>query len=372
MAKHLLVKHKINLLEETENNPPQINIKKLLANKFPYADSSAQFQKRLDAVFDFVVRTGQPISLMDNKQFVKLLAVFDDKFKLPTRQYFSNELIVEKYNKFCNSLATKMKCIDYCGITTDCWSSNANHSYMGVTIHFVDDEYKFRSVEVALKYLIESHTSQYLKDQIMEVLTRFGIENKVIAGSSDTANNIKHTMEDLMTSLLYVPCFCHKLNLLVKDVIQSEEHSNIKRILAKCRKLVGLFKHSNLLSEQLSCAQRTNNLPVNKLNQEVTTRWNSTYLMIQSILSSYQSISLVLLDPANSEHNEHRLSGSDIDFLTKLAEFLQPLFYLTTKLSVEKFPPCSLIIPSIGKLHSFYKDVEKSDALLEGKIIQNF
>jgi hypothetical protein len=73
------------------------------------------------------------------------------------------------------------------------------------------------------------------------------------------------------------------------------------------------------------------------------------------------------MDPANNEHRGHLLSGYEIDFLTKLSEFLQPLFYLTTKLSIEKFSPCSLVIPSIEKLDCFYREIEINDVHLEGK-----
>jgi hypothetical protein len=154
---------------------------------------------------------------------------------------------------------------------------------------------------------------------------------KAFSGSSDTANNIKHIIKDLIPSLMYIPCFCHKLNLLVKDCFPNGETTIFSHLMTKCRKLVGLFRHSNLLSEQLASYQITNNLPVVKLKQEVSTRWNSSYLMLQSI-------SKVLLDPINHEHRGNLLTGSDMDLLNKLLELLQPMFYLTTKLSTEKFP----------------------------------
>jgi len=50
------------------------------------------------------------------------------------------------------------------------------------------------------------------------------------------------------------------------------------------------------------------------------------------------------------------LTGSEMDLLNKLLELLQPMFYLATKLSTEKFPPCSLVIPSIEKLESYFME----------------
>jgi hypothetical protein len=79
------------------------NIKNMLINKYPYGETSLQYLNRLNVLLDFIIRTGQPLSLVDNKYFIKLLAVFDDKFKQPHRQYVSKTLIVEKNNKFCES-----------------------------------------------------------------------------------------------------------------------------------------------------------------------------------------------------------------------------------------------------------------------------
>ena len=110
----------------------------------------------------------------------------------------------------------------------------------------------------------------------------------------DNAANIKHGLEDLMNKL-YIPYFSHVLNLVVKDVLvkenelSNEENHCVFIILKKCRKLVSLFKHSNKLSLRLVSCVELNNMKfdnpedkcsINKLKQDVSTRWNSTFLML--------------------------------------------------------------------------------------------
>ena len=166
---------------------------------------------------------------------------------------------------------------------------------MGITVHFVDDDLKLNSIQIACKYIPESHTSLYLKEQIDLVLKEYNIESKVVAGSSDTARNINKTISTLMTNILYVPCLCHKLNLVIRDILDSDKEDNeLNVILTKCRKLVGCFKHSNLLTEKLNKYFTFNEKELIKLKQEVITRWNSTYIMLKSILKASSGIREVL------------------------------------------------------------------------------
>ena len=119
----------------------------------------------------------------------------------------------------------------------------------------------------------------------------------------------------------YMNCLAHLLNLIVKEVFEDEK---IAPILAKCRHLVGTFKHSTCLSEKLSETLRkeanlyydedinqtnideslasiqteTNPTKIKhlrlKLVQIMVTRWNSTLAMLISVCDSHAAIRLYL------------------------------------------------------------------------------
>ena len=156
-----------------------------------------------------------------------------------------------------------------------------------MTVHYVDPSFELRSLQIALRHMPESHTRLNLKNNLELIFSEYGISGKIVAGVSDTASNVKHALKDLMPNLVYIPCYCHVINLCVKDVLNE---SGISELLSKCRKLVATFKHSMLLSELLASYQEKNGLPTTTLKQDVPTRWNASYIMIASIVRNYDFV----------------------------------------------------------------------------------
>jgi hypothetical protein len=79
----------------------------------------------------------------------------------------------------------------------------------------------------------------------------------------------------------HLHCFAHQLNLVAERAIQS--NVEIQCLIKKVKNIVTWFKQSNNVSDQLRKAQ--NKGDPKKLIQEVSTRWNSTYYMIQRLQS---------------------------------------------------------------------------------------
>jgi len=77
-------------------------------------------------------------------------------------------------------------------------------------------------------------------------------------------------------------CVAHCLQNAVKHAV---EKWYMQKLLAKCRHLVGHFKHSALATEGLHKKQKTLKFkkPLHVV-QEVATRWNSTFYMMHRLV----------------------------------------------------------------------------------------
>ena len=55
----------------------------------------------------------------------------------------------------------------------------------------------------------------------------------------------------------------------------------IVKDISQCKQIVGHFSHSPLAYNKLEQLQKRHDLPQHKLVQDVPTRWNSTYFMLE-------------------------------------------------------------------------------------------
>ncbi|RNA19307.1 zinc finger BED domain-containing 4-like [Brachionus plicatilis] len=73
-----------------------------------------------------------------------------------------------------NALLVELSRMKFACKTTDVWTSNTNHSYLGVTLHFVDIYmFKLKNRVIALKHLDEDHDHLYLYDKINEIVAEW-------------------------------------------------------------------------------------------------------------------------------------------------------------------------------------------------------
>lgn len=98
---------------------------------------------------------------------------------------------------------------------------------------------------------------------------------------------------------------------------------SVSDIIAKGRRIVGHFRHSPLAYARLQSVQKQLDQPA-KLQQDVITRWNSTYYMLCSLLEQKQALGVYAADfevPANFTSFEWEL----IENTTKLLEPFEEL-----------------------------------------------
>ena len=83
-------------------------------------------------------------------------------------------------------------------------------------------------------------------------------------------------------------------------------------ILSRCRKLVGHFKHSYVAQSALESKQTEYELPKHKLIQDVPTRWNSAFEMMERILEQEKAIAAVLLNSRKARDRDLTLTSTEI------------------------------------------------------------
>ena len=175
----------------------------------------------------------------------------------------------------------------------------------------------------------ESHTAEHLKS----IAIKWKINEKIIAVITDNAANVLAAVR--LTGWRSIPCFAHTLNLIVQD-------EKIADLRQRCRHIVTLFKQSVRATGKLSELQRDSNKSERKLVQEVETRWNSSYYMMQRIVEEYREVKLAL---CSLDREDLLISTSDVKFLEEAINLLKPFEEATCEISSDQYTLLSKVVP---------------------------
>ena len=191
----------------------------------------------------------------------------------------------------------------------------------------------------------ERHTIGNIADELQFATAEWNLENKLSATTTDNARNVVGAIH--LLNWRHIPCFENTLQLGVQAGLRL---SSVSVVVARARKIVGHFKHSCVASTALLDKQKALKLPEHKLIQEVITRWNSTFEMLECILEQQTAISAVLVESAKPK--DHDLVPTNVELLAmqQIVGVLQPLATATTLLSGEKHLSLSLVMPTLTAL----------------------
>ena len=99
--------------------------------------------KELDqAIAYFLAKDMQPFHTVEKQDFQKMVHVFDSKYTLPSRNYFSEKEIPRMYSEVRdNVVSPALTKASFYAVTTDLWTSCARYPFLSFTIHFIDDKW---------------------------------------------------------------------------------------------------------------------------------------------------------------------------------------------------------------------------------------
>ena len=171
-----------------------------------------------------------------------------------------------------------------------------------------------------------SHTADAIAEIISKLLEVWNIDKaRVHAIVRDNATNMVAGIRQF--GLPAVSCVIHTLQLVVKDSIFIQK--SVTDILARCRKIVGHFKHSSLATGYLLSIQKQLGLAEHKLIQDEPTRWDSSYYMLERVVEQRRAISLYDADHGLPEI----LSANEWQQADKVVKLLEPFQCVTKELS---------------------------------------
>jgi hypothetical protein len=180
---------------------------------------------------------------------------------------------------------------------------------LGVVAHWIDADRKLRTGLLALK-LIEGHYGVDIAEVLEEVVTVYGIRNKIGAFQIDNATSNDTALDALELSIPGVDrkqsrlrCFGHIINLVVKALLFGNNSASLQQQLGEAGddnafkvwrdqgaigKLYNIVYYITRSEKRRRAFERSQKVDSSDLTlqlmKDVSVRWNSTFTMIERAL----------------------------------------------------------------------------------------
>jgi len=127
----------------------------------------------------WIVIHQHPFTIAEENHFIKFVHSLNPSAKIPRADTIKNKIMV-----YYEADKIKIKAIlkDLPGrvsFTMDCWTSPSTKSFLSITAHFIDKEWKLRNVIIDFIQMQDSHTGDNIKISFLLGISDMSLENKV-------------------------------------------------------------------------------------------------------------------------------------------------------------------------------------------------
>lgn len=256
---------------------------------------------------------------------------------------------------------------------------------------------KIRSVELGMRYMPERKTTENIKVALREICNEWqiNVDTQVKGVVTDGGANVKAAARQLFGADKHITCAGHVVNSIGQAVLgldvtpkpseataaeavavnmaeseedvdvdegedqapaQAEGDVSVRGLLMEVKRIVRFFRSSDVASEELKKQQMKQpgmtEYKCLKLIQEVRTRWNSAYYMLDRYLHLEEHITAVLFKLQRERGSTKRkpppiISADKVNILVEIRDLMKPLEEATKMLSKEKDVTLSNVIPLV-------------------------
>lgn len=240
---------------QVRKRPVSTPITKYFSKKGPMKfKSNSDMQRRAEMdIGIYFVTTNLPFNHIESKGFRRFMAARDPKVRVRSRTSLVRTTLpllernlVETKDRLLNEHLPK---VVGAAFTSDIWSSRGQHSYISLTMHFVDTNWRLINLLMGVKHLEDpSHTGQVIAEKVDSMLEEIPLPSEAtISFTTDGASSMAKAMRDSPLIHDHLVCVCHIISNSLQDALNhadvapaikmltelaSKTHMSIKKITA--------------------------------------------------------------------------------------------------------------------------------------------
>jgi hypothetical protein len=269
------------------------------------AFTEEEFRKRL---VSWIVRGMIPLLAVELWEFRAMLNLLKPGVPIPSRHTVKEDTMT-RYRKEEGHVKERLRNeASEISVTLDCWTSPNNKAFLGITGHYIDNDWALQSLLLDFVPLPGDHTGENLCGAFVDVCERRGILDKLGGVTTDNASNVGKCLTELESACSergvtfakdqqHVRCVAHVVNLAAQALLRelkaedstaasnpdcgAATQTGSEPCIAKLRRVVRCIRSSPQRSQSFKDLLKDYKSPEHGAILDSPTRWNSTYAMIQ-------------------------------------------------------------------------------------------
>ncbi|XP_077434540.1 E3 SUMO-protein ligase ZBED1-like isoform X2 [Vanacampus margaritifer] len=338
MISHLNRKHPV-VVSSSTNNVDDIST----ALGRPVLSCSVKEAALLtESILDMLITDMCPLSMVEDKGFRKMISTFNPKYSIPSIGFFTS-MMEKRHQEMTEKLKSVLQGTECVALTTDIWTSVAAEVYLGVSCHFLGEDWEMKCLYLTTVRLEERHTAADIADWLEEAVGKFSIPLPKVKAVVHDNEAVLGALEILTERHDWVSVICsgHTLNAVVQSPLGNKE--TIAKCVDSARCLVEHFKRNEVACTKLIEKQQEMGMPPMMLIQDVSAEWTSTYHMLSRLLGQRWPVTAALSDPAVIKEPRLDLDAEQWNLIEELIQVLGPFEGATEFLSGEQYVTLSAL-----------------------------
>ena len=359
LTQHYKFSHKDEYCKASELKDPGDSQTKIILLDNQLKTSAPPYLKQkkitLSIIQKLIGKGGLPITITTMPWFISFMNDVDSRYECPS---YTN--IVKEIQRECDTMRCEMvqtlNNLTY-SIAIDEWTGINGKSFIGCICTYIDfPSSQLISKMLFLQELLQGRSAREILSALKNKLDLIGLRSVPFSISTDNCSTMKKTFQSITKTdfldycgvdedeqleevfivehqskvdplptefINWIRCAVHILQLCVSDGLKEcRNYTRLYNAIIKCCKIAQLDHRSTKFSAHLT--RRI------KLKNDV--RWNSTVVMIISVLENKEQIKDALLEESTPELI---LSSEEIELLTSLSDLLMLFLDATNDIKIK-------------------------------------
>ncbi|CAL4977192.1 unnamed protein product [Urochloa decumbens] len=276
-----------------------------------YANAAFDQDRSCSYLAKMIIQHDYPLHIVQQPAFATFIESLQPRFKIVDVDTMEGEVYAVYQREKKNLLQAFNTMPGRISLTIGLWTTSQTLGYVSLAGQFIDSEWKVHRRMLSFMMVSSPHSENALSEAISMCLSDWNMKDRLFTITLDnecsshdiySANLRGHLSNKnnlmLKGQLFVVRCYAHILNAAALDVIAS-----IHGVIYSIRESIKFIKASSAREEKFAEIALQLEIPSTKtLCLDVTTQWNTTYLMLLAALDYKQAFTT--LETCDDNYNE--------------------------------------------------------------------